>query len=101
NGDVESSVPQGVEVWLVFGEGSVTGKTGCNQLGGTGQNYRADATTITFDDIVTTQMACGDPYDEVEAAVLGVLRGEVEYQIDRNVLTLRHPSGAGLRLRAE
>jgi heat shock protein HslJ len=49
---------------------------------------------------VWTQMACGEPSATVEAALREVLDGAVAYEIEADTLTLSHPGGKGLTLRA-
>ncbi|MGH3716001.1 MAG: META domain-containing protein [Micromonosporaceae bacterium] len=98
DGQTASSVPAGVKAHLTFGDdGKVTGNAGCNQLGG---SYTTAQDTITFANIGVTRMACGGEKDTVEKSVLAVLDGEVTYRVEGQVLTLEHPSGKGLQLRA-
>ena len=56
--------------------------------------------TITFSEVITTKMACGDDRDRLERSVLRVLDGEVDYRVEADILTLDHRDGHGLRLRA-
>ena len=44
--------------------------------------------------------ACGEPSATVERAFGGVLDGTVAYEIEAGTLTLDHPGGKGLTLRA-
>jgi heat shock protein HslJ len=99
DGDAASSVPQGAEAHMTLGDGTFGGSTGCNQMGG---NAAADegAGTITFSDVIATKIACEDDKMALERAVLSVLNGEVTYQIKADRLTLTHPDGKGLGLRA-
>ena len=48
-----------------------------------------------------TRKACPPGIMRLEAAVLGVVEGEVTFEIDADRLTLTHPSGKGLQLRAQ
>ena len=97
-GDSASSVPAGVEAHLVFdGGGRVGGSTGCNEVGA---DAAVNGDTITFSDVVTTDMACDPDRTRLERAVLAVLDGEVPYEIEADVLRLTHPRGKGLGLRA-
>jgi len=96
-----SSVPAGVKATLTLGKDGVAGgSTGCNIFGGAGDNYQADATSITFGDLVTTKRACGDAEMSVEQVVLDVLRGKVDYTIDGDTLMVTAKSGKALRYRA-
>jgi heat shock protein HslJ len=93
-----SSVPAGVEAFLIFQRGDkVVGSTGCNRLSGTAVQANG---TITFTKIVTTKIACQQDTARVEEAVLAVLNGTVTSTVEANQLTLTHPSGRGLQLRA-
>jgi heat shock protein HslJ len=81
-----SSVPQGVDATLLFGEdGRVNGSTGCNSISG---GYTVEGDRISFRNLATTLMACEGAGGEVEHSVLPVLAGSVTYAIDGNRLTL-------------
>lgn len=74
------------EAGLTFNEdGTVTGNSGCNGLGGT---YAVEGDQITFSEIVSTLMACEDPRMTQEAAVHQVLTDTATYKIEGNTLTL-------------
>ena len=45
-------------------------------------------------------MACGEPSATVEAALGTVLDGTITYAIEAGTLTISHPGGQGLTLRA-
>lgn len=60
----------------------------------------AAAGTVEIEPIVRTMMACPEGPAATEAAVFGVLEGTVAFEIEAGTLTLRHPSGSGLLLRA-
>jgi heat shock protein HslJ len=97
--DAASSVPQGAEAHLTLGDGTFGGSTGCNQMGGNAADDEG-AGTITFSDVIATKIACEDDRMALERAVLSVLDGEVTYEITADRLTLTHPGGKGLGLRA-
>jgi heat shock protein HslJ len=97
--DVASSIPQGGTAHVTFAaDGSLGGSAGCNMMGG---SFTSTATTIRFSGIFTTKMACEDPRMRLEQSVLDVLRDEVTYEIEANVLRIHHPSGRGIQLHAE
>ncbi|HET6702313.1 MAG TPA: META domain-containing protein, partial [Gemmatimonadaceae bacterium] len=97
--DPASSIPQGATAHLLVNvDGAFTGNTGCNQMGGSAV---IAAPTIRFAGVFTTKMACEEGRMRLEQAVLGVLRDEVSYEIEADLLRLRHASGSGLDLRAE
>lgn len=108
DGDTVSTVPGGVAATVTFdtdadadaGAGTVTVEgTGCNGGGG---SYTLDeaAHRITVGPLAWTRMACGEPSATVEAALGAVLEGAIAYEIEAATLTLSHPGGKGLTLRA-
>lgn len=100
SGDAVSSVPQGAEAFVVFSEteeDGFGGNTGCNGMGG---KAVVAETTIEFSEVITTKMFCEDDRGDLERAVIEVLDGEVTYKVEADRLTLNHPSGKGLMLRA-
>jgi heat shock protein HslJ len=67
-------------------DGTVSFNSGCNSGGG---GYTVDGDTLTFSNLVTTEMACPGPQSDVEATFLGVLGAEsVDFVIDSDQLTL-------------
>ncbi|GIF69460.1 hypothetical protein Ais01nite_74950 [Asanoa ishikariensis] len=91
-----SSVPGGVEAYLIFGTNStVTGKSGCNAI--TGKSAVAEG-KIAVADVVTTDMACAAPARDIERFVLRVLEQTMTYKIEANRLTLATPDGSGMQL---
>jgi heat shock protein HslJ len=100
DGQSASSVPAGTEASIVFGgNDGFTGSTGCNQMGGSSVVH-SPAKTITFANVITTKIACDPDRSRLERAVLSVLNGDVAYRIQGGTLSLDHPSGRGLGLRA-
>lgn len=79
SGGTASSLPAGVEApTLVFAEdGTVAVFTGCN--GGSTTAVVGDDGFITFEPMMTTMMACGEPADGVAATVTTVLDGRVAF----------------------
>ena len=97
--DTASSIPQGAVAHLLLdADGTFTGNTGCNHMGGAAV---IAAPTIHFSGVFTTKMACEDARMRLEQAVLDVLRDDVSYEIEADQLRLRHASGKGIDLRAE
>ena len=100
DGQSASSVPEGADAHVILNEDNgFGGSTGCNQMGGSAA-VDEDAGTVTFSDVIATKMACEDDRMALERAVLSVLDGEVTYEIKADRLTLTHPRGKGLGLRA-
>ena len=97
-GDAVSSVPEGVEATLQFGDDGRVGLFGgCNSGGAT---VAIDGDRIRFTDVVTTDIGCPGAAGQLEAAVLGVLGSEaLTFRIDADRLDLA-ADGTGLQLRA-
>jgi heat shock protein HslJ len=97
DGQGASSIPVGTPPpTLEFGPEEVKVFAGCNSGSA---NYRLSGEKITFDLLALTDMACGGKL-ALQSAVGAVLDGPVSYDVTSTVLTLNHPSGKGLRLRA-
>jgi heat shock protein HslJ len=62
-----------------------SGNSGCNSLGG---NYKVEGDKITFDQIVSTLMACDDPRMTQEDVVHKVLSGTAPFKVKASTLTL-------------
>lgn len=86
-GEAVSSVPAGVTATITFhDDGSVDIQPGCNSGGG---RYEVDGESISFTDLITTEMACMGGGGQVEAAVLSVLSAQsITWAIDAGSLTL-------------
>ncbi|HEX2133616.1 MAG TPA: META domain-containing protein [Actinophytocola sp.] len=99
DGQLASSTPAGAPAATVeFGKDRLTVFTGCN---GGSAAYTVSGDTIEVEALALTRKACAPDIMRVEEAVVGVLDGSVTYSVSSDVLTLEHPSGKGLRLRAE
>jgi heat shock protein HslJ len=99
DGDSVSSMPAGAqEAFVVFSPGRVEGKTGCNSFGA---DTTVDGDRIEVQELVTTDVACGDVVMAVEQAMYAALHGTVTYEIDASRLTLHGPDGHGLLLLAD
>jgi heat shock protein HslJ len=98
DGDAVSSVPAGGGATLVFADGRVSFEIeGCNQGGG---DVTITDASIELGPLQTTLMGCAPPASDVEVAVTSVLAGDITYAVEAGTLTLTHPSGRGLVLRA-
>ena len=82
SGGTASSLPAGVEApTLVFAEdGTVAVFTGCN--GGSTTAVVGEDGFITFEPMMTTMMACGEPADGVAATLTTLLDGRVAFAWD-------------------
>jgi heat shock protein HslJ len=75
----DADVPVGDRVpTLTFDGTSVAVDTGCNTGGG---GYTADATTITFQPLISTLIACEGPTATMESTITGALTGTVPFEI--------------------
>jgi heat shock protein HslJ len=98
DGDVRITPPEGTGATLVFDGASVGVRIqNCNQGGA---DVTIGESEIEVGPLMLTRMACQDGPSIVEAALTSVLQGTVTYGIDADVLTISHPSGQGLVLRA-
>jgi heat shock protein HslJ len=71
---------------LTFNEdGTVSGSSGCNGLGG---DYSVEGDKIIFGEFVSTLMACDAPIMEQEDAAHKVMTGTATYQIEVDTLTI-------------
>jgi heat shock protein HslJ len=84
--DVLTPAVTDTEAGLIFkDDGTVTGNSGCNGLGG---NYKVEGDQVTFDQITSTLMACDDARMAQEGAVHQVLTDTATFKIEGNTLTL-------------
>ena len=91
-----SSTPAGApEASLMIDDGEATVDTSCNSAT---TSVEVTGTTLTFGPMATTLMQC--EWHDLETAVVTTLSGEVEYEIEAGHLSIRHPDGTGLELRA-
>lgn len=90
DGVTVSSVPVGVTATVTFADGTYSLSPGCNNGGGA-YSFGVDSTgreTLRFDAPALTRKACGGDAGSVEAAVLAVFEGIVDYDIIEQSLTL-------------
>src|SRR5512134_1570268 len=84
--DAPTPAVEGVEAGLTFNEdGTITGTSGCNGLGG---DYTVEGDQITFGEFVSTLMACDDPIMAQEEAAHKVMTGTAAYRIEGDTLTI-------------
>jgi len=65
--------------------GIVSGNSGCNGFSG---GYMVQSDQITFNEIISTLMACDSPLMEQEEAVFQVITETASFKVDGNTLTL-------------
>lgn len=79
---------EGAAAGLTFNEdGTVSGTSGCNGLGG---DYSVAGNQITFGEFVSTLMACDAPIMEQEDAAHKVMTGTATYEIEGDTLTINN-----------
>ena len=84
--DAPTPAVEGVEAGLTFNDdGTITGSSGCNGLGG---DYTVEGDQITFGEFVSTLMACDDPIMAQEEAAHKVMTGTATYKIEGDTLTI-------------
>ncbi len=82
---------EGVEVVMAFGDGTVSGFSGCNRFSG---SYRLTVDTLEFGPLATTRMACPPDAMRMEDDVLGRLAQVVTAAIEPAELHLFDAQGA-------
>lgn len=92
--DGQDPIP-GSEVTITFYEGSVQGSAGCNTFHG---HYQIQGSTLTFDELAATEMACLEPQGimEQEQAIMGTLWGAQSFERQGDRLKILRSDGAGL-----
>jgi putative lipoprotein len=74
--------------------GQAGGTGGCNSYGGP---YQVEAGTISFDQIIRTEIACADErITEQEQRYFEALESASRYELDGNQLRIWYDEGAGL-----
>jgi heat shock protein HslJ len=77
--------------FIDFGEdGELTGNVGCNSFGG---DYEVEGNQITFGSIISTLMACEEPINQQESAVLKTFTGTATYDLSGDTLTITSEDG--------
>jgi heat shock protein HslJ len=83
----------GEQPWLEFGDGAVTGFSGCNRIMGRYLQDAVGAGAIIFSTLSTTKRMCEDPLMAIEERIIGVLRSSTNVKVTGN--TLRIDGSAG------
>lgn len=107
DGIVTSSGPDGAvasmvagtegAAWLLIDGESFEASSGCREIVG---RVAVGEGQLAFADAVQTDPACPDELAHVDDVMLAVLTGTVDFAIQAGLLTLEHPDGVGLILRA-
>jgi len=80
-----AAVPDADATLTFSDDGTVTGSSGCNSLGG---EYTVEGNQITFGAITSTLMACDEARSAQESAVMQVLTSTAEFELEDQTLTL-------------
>ena len=91
------AVPEDVEVTLVFGDGRVAGKSGCNRYTASIKTGEVPGSLSIDGPIAGTRMACPPPLDEIEARYLKALESTARYSflLGRLAVTWQTEDGMG------
>jgi heat shock protein HslJ len=94
-GDAVSSVPAGVTATMTFNaDGTVDIRYGCNSGGG---KYAVEGDSITFSELIQTEMACQGAPGQVESEMIAVLTADaLTHTVDASSLTISATQFSGL-----
>lgn len=80
--------------FLEFGDGAVSGSTGCNRIMGRYVQDSLGAGAIIFSAIASTKRMCADPSMAIEDKMLGVLRTSTNVKVTGDRLRIDGSAGA-------
>ncbi len=80
--------------YLEFGDGAVSGSTGCNRIMGRYVQDSIGAGAIIFSSIASTKRQCADSLMAIEDKMLGVLRSSTNVRVTGNRLRIDGSAGA-------
>lgn len=86
---LEGGVP-----YLEFGDGAVTGYSGCNQVMGRYVQDTVGAGAIIFSSLSSTKRLCDDVRMAIEERMLAVLRSSTNVRVTGNALRIDGSAGA-------
>jgi heat shock protein HslJ len=81
-----------------FGQGQVSGSSGCNHYQG---SYKVEGTQLTVGPLAGTMMACPPPVMEIEDAFRGAFAGGGRFAVENGRLTLTANAGSVLVFQAQ
>ena len=97
SGGATVGVPAGA-AYVIFTKAGLVGETGCSGLAA---NTTVHDGVITIEPVHRSDIPCGGAVSELDVAVMGTLRGDVQYRIKGTQLVLSGPDGGSLTLRAQ
>jgi heat shock protein HslJ len=80
--------------FLEFGDGAVSGYSGCNRVMGRYIQDTVGAGAIVFSSISSTKRLCEDPLMAIESRMLSVLRSSTNVRVTGNALRIDGSAGA-------
>lgn len=80
--------------YLEFGDGAVTGSSGCNRIMGRYVQDSVGAGAIVFSSIASTKRLCGDVAMALEDRILSVLRTSTSVRVTGDALRIDGSAGA-------
>jgi len=86
--------PEGDPPYLEFGDGAVTGYSGCNRISGRYLQDSVGAGAIVFSTVGASKRMCADPTMAVEEKLLAVLRSSTSMKVTANTLRIDGSAGA-------
>lgn len=91
---VTERAPKGEAPYLEFGDGAVTGSSGCNRIMGRYLQDTVGAGAIVFSSIASTKRMCEDPMMAIEDRLLNVLRSSTSVKVTGDRLRIDGSAGA-------
>lgn len=82
-----------IDTSILFDAEKISGNVGCNQFNG---SYTLNGSDITFDQFISTKMACIGNASVQESAILSVFVGAVTYSLNGDTLTITSADGASM-----
>ena len=73
--------------------GTMSGNAGCNGFSG---DYKAADGQLTTGKMMSTLMACAEPFMQQESAVLSTLNGMLKYEVEKDILRIYSADGQSL-----
>ncbi len=82
-----------IDTSILFDAEKISGNVGCNQFNG---SYTLNGSDITFDQFISTKMACIGNASVQESAILSVFVGAATYSLNGDTLTITSADGASV-----
>jgi heat shock protein HslJ len=89
-GVIDASVDPAATPWLEFGDGRVSGFSGCNMLNGA---WKTDGGQVRLGPLAMTKRGCMGPAGDIEQRVMRVLNDQGRVTRDGNKLVITSPNG--------